>query len=131
MRDPGSPRQTRRPSFAYAPSISMRWVTDLPNFNRLIAKQNHAALEGGCRYEFQVQPLLDSLEDRRPVAQRNRIDHDLIFIDQTLFRELGYNASASEQGHLFSRQLFHLLYFYNNRALHQLCVVPLGLFQRP
>src|SRR5512139_3876917 len=65
-------------------------------FRRLIPQQDVPVAESPCIDKLQSQPVLQAFEHGLPLAEDDRVQQDLILIDQALLRQLGHNAAASQ-----------------------------------
>lgn len=63
--------------------------------NRAIAQYHNAAFKGSGVDQLQAKRLMDFAEQRRTLANSNRINHKLVFINQALFGQLGNNTAAA------------------------------------
>ena len=93
------------------------------------AAQDIPIAEGSLLCGLQGQRLFDAVEHRPPLAKNDEVCDDLVFIDQTLLRQLRSNVPASQNRHVFSGLILHLSCFRRHAAIHQLRIAPRRLVQ--
>src|ERR1700733_2111441 len=99
--------------------------------DRLIAQQHVPVGERPRLGRLHTQLLLDAFEQRAPFAENDRYDHEMVLVDQPLFRQLRYDRAASQNAHPSSVLVLQFSYLRPGIALHELRVVPRDCLKRP
>src|SRR5690606_13555613 len=69
----------------------------------VIAKRHNTTDERLGLYQFQVQPILQAMEYRHPVAQSHRVDKKVVFINQVVFHQIRNKVASAISDDVFSR----------------------------
>ena len=92
---------------------------DLQFFSvRLVAQQNDPGTERLCLHKFQSR-LASVFEEALSAPQNNRIDQEMIFIDEVMLHQRVYKIATAEDQDALTGLLLQLGYFFRDIVLDQ------------
>src|SRR4051794_19704384 len=110
-------RSSRNASTSKAWSTRATKTSPLLRGSRLVPEDDVAVLESPRLFERQIQLLFEALEQGPSAAEHERVEHELVGVDQARLSQVGHERATAQDDHVRSGLLLQLSHAGGDVAL--------------